>query len=512
MSEIKKEFVVKGMTCGSCVQLIKDEIGALQGVNVVEVSLEKETASVNFNEEETSIDLIVEKIESNGFKCDLNTKNQEGFDLYEFLQFASGITVILLAGYFILNFVDGFNVPQLDQNMSYGLLFVVGLLTGFHCISMCGGFVISYTTNAASKDIPMWKPHSMYAIGKLISYTVIGAFFGFVGEIIAFTPMLRGSISVLAGIFLLLFGLRMANLLPGLRKFGIKTPKFIEKFVLKVKESNSSALIFGLLNGLLIYCGPLQAMYIMAIGTGSFIEGAKLLFIFGLGTLPVMIGFGFLTSVLSYKWTNKIFKASAMVIFVLGLYMLNNGLVLTGAGYDLRSTYLKVSGETSISQKDLKNLQKYVAKMGNGFQVINMDVDRYGWATDKFILKKGVPVRWIINGKEINYCNNAISVPQLGLNFSIKPGKQVIQFTPEKEGLIPWSCWMGMIPGTFIVKNDINLANSDTISNIKSDLIKSNQYKKSGPGQSCSGGQCGNYCAAKSGKGTCGCGAKKRIN
>ena len=64
---------------------------------------------------------------------------------------------------------------------------------------------------------------------------------------------------------------------------------------------------------------------------------------------------------------------------------------------------------------------------------------------------KGVPVQWIINGKEITGCNRAIQVPAYNLEFDIVPGEQVIEFTPTETGTVAWSCWMGMIPGSFTV-------------------------------------------------------------
>jgi len=90
-----------------------------------------------------------------------------------------------------------------------------------------------------------------------------------------------------------------------------------------------------------------------------------------------------------------------------------------------------------------------------------MEVNRYGWSPEKFVLQKGVPVKWIIEGKEINGCNNAIQVPKYGLNFDITPGEQIIEFTPTESGTISWSCWMGMIPGVFVVKDSVD-ANSVT--------------------------------------------------
>lgn len=65
------------------------------------------------------------------------------------------------------------------------------------------------------------------------------------------------------------------------------------------------------------------------------------------------------------------------------------------------------------------------------------------------------------------------------------------EFTPTKDGVVPWSCWMGMIPGTFIVKDDLTNVNSAQIE----------EELNSVPAPA-SGGSCG----AASG-GSCGCGA-----
>jgi plastocyanin domain-containing protein len=85
-----------------------------------------------------------------------------------------------------------------------------------------------------------------------------------------------------------------------------------------------------------------------------------------------------------------------------------------------------------------------------------MNVTSSGWEPNSFVLQKGVPVKWIINGIEINNCNSRIIVRDYNLSFPIDQGEQTIEFTPSKEGVVRWSCWMGMIPGTFIVVNDVN--------------------------------------------------------
>jgi len=469
---MKVGFVAEGTTCDSCEKIIKRQAKKVDGVKEITFDLSTETGYVTFDEKITNIDDILYKIEEKNYKCYLLDPNQKK----DSFGWVFAVIGILIAGYFLFGFIEGIELPSISQNMGYGLLFVVGLLTGFHCIGMCGGFIVSYTAKNAQEGVKDHKSHLMYGVGKTLSYTIIGAIFGLVGSIIAFTPTMRGVVGLLAGIFLVLFGLKMLNMFPILRKIQFRTPRVLTRIIGK-RSKNANPLTIGLLNGLMIACGPLQAIYIMAAGTGSMIEGAKLLFVFGLGTLPVMLGFGYFASFVSGKVTQKILKASGVIVIVLGLFMVNNGLVLTGSGYDIGT----ITGLASAAEDSGE------ASAIGDYQEIRMEVTKYGWSPDTFVLKKGVPVKWIIDGKEITRCNNAIQVPKYGLDFSVKKGEQVIEFTPNEVGTVRWSCWMGMIPGAFIVKDDIDLSNSEAV---KKEIDSAPKLQ---------GGSCG-------GSGGCGCG------
>ncbi|PIN68462.1 hypothetical protein COV94_04540, partial [Candidatus Woesearchaeota archaeon CG11_big_fil_rev_8_21_14_0_20_57_5] len=210
---------------------------------------------------------------------------------------------LFLMGYYGLRIYSSVSLPALDAGAGLGLIFVVGLLTGFHCIGMCGGFVVGYSTRQVKEGKSAATAHAQYALGKTLSYTVIGGLFGLLGSFIAFTPALRGWAAILAGFFLVIYGLNMLNVAPWLRRIRIPVPK---KFARRMHETGAKAkspLVIGLLNGLMIACGPLQAMYILAAGTGSMVEGAKMLLVFGLGTLPVLLGFGFVTTIISRQAT-----------------------------------------------------------------------------------------------------------------------------------------------------------------------------------------------------------------
>ena len=172
---------------------------------------------------------------------------------------------------------------------------------------------------------------------KTLSYTAIGALFGAVGAFIAFTPTLRGAAGVAAGLFLIVFGLNMLGLFAPLRRFRLGLPRPLQAWVFREAHGRHRPFVIGLLNGLMIACGPLQAMYVMAAGTGSAVEGAKMLFAFGLGTLPVMLAFGAVAAMLSSALTHRLLRASGIIVVALGAVMINRGLILTGAGADLAS-------------------------------------------------------------------------------------------------------------------------------------------------------------------------------
>ena len=251
--------------------------------------------------------------------------------------FILGIAGILLIIFIDTKFISQSGEPDISLHMSYGLLFVLGLLTGFHCIGMCGGFVLSYTADHARSGRRSYLSHVLYGAGKTLSYTCIGAMFGLLGAVVAFTPLLRGAAGMIAGVFLIIFGLNMLNLFSPLRRIRLTMPAALERFLGKQTSSHHRPFIIGLLNGLMIACGPLQAMYVMAAGTGSAVEGAKMLFTFGIGTLPVLLSFGVLTTLISGSLTHQLLKLSGAIVIVLGAVMINRGLILTGSGYDLHS-------------------------------------------------------------------------------------------------------------------------------------------------------------------------------
>jgi len=223
-------------------------------------------------------------------------------------------------------------------------------------------------------------------------------------------------------------------------------------------------------------CGPLQAMLIYAAATGSAAQGGISMITFGLGTIPLMFGFGNALSFLTHSFIGKIMKISAVVVMVLGLVTLSRGLALSG--YALPNPNFLGSNKTSTTG---------LVTATDDLQEINMKVDQYGWNPDTFIVKKGIPVKLNIYIEKINSCISGIRVPKYAISrdFTKEGDTITIEFTPNEEGTILFTCPMGMVSGEFIVKSDLS-----NVTNVRQELNQIPQKHSCGESCGCSG-SCG---------------------
>lgn len=461
----KLAIKVRGMTCGSCEKILEDAVSAVPGVDSVKASHSMGEVHV-FSRGGVDKGKIRSAIEKAGYA----TGADRGFTAI-----ALGLVAVLAALYFVLGNSGISFSPESDA--SFAALFLLGVFTGFHCIGMCGGFVLSYSLSGKNSIVH----HLSYGGGRLLSYTLMGALFGLIGSAIAFTVEMRAAAAFFAGLFLMSYGMGMLGILPAPGFLRLKTPSFIDRISSGVRSRGPAAI--GLLNGLMLACGPLQAMYIFAAAGGDALGGAGALFAFGLGTLPAMFVLGIAGSAASLDSLKKYMRYSGVLVVFLGLLMFSNGLALSGHP-------IVVPGGSPAGQEPAIN----GTHSEGGFAEIRMNVTRYGYEPNTFVLEKGVPVRWIINAVELNYCNNPIQVPEYGLEIKLEPGVQVIEFTPEDEGTFGWSCWMGMIRGSFVVVDG-----PPSGSGIDAELERTGDGAAAGPAPACGCG-CSGGCGAE----TCG--------
>jgi len=85
-------------------------------------------------------------------------------------------------------------------------------------------------------------------------------------------------------------------------------------------------------------------------------------------------------------------------------------------------------------------------------QIVEMRVTSSGFQPAVLKIKKDIPVKWIVKGDQLSGCTNKIIVPSLEISKALVSGDNIINFTPKTTGTIPFSCWMGMVKGKFIVE------------------------------------------------------------
>ena len=133
----------------------------------------------------------------------------------------------------------------------------------------------------------------------------------------------------IAGALVLLIGLRMAGILPGLRGAETELPGACSLNARTRRRFAGQPLIIGLLTGVMP-CGALSAMWLYAMSSGSAARGALVMLVFSFGTVPLLFLFGALQSFLPRGWMKYIVKGSAVLVVTLGLSMLVKGIRLFG--------------------------------------------------------------------------------------------------------------------------------------------------------------------------------------
>ncbi|MBU1658849.1 sulfite exporter TauE/SafE family protein [bacterium] len=210
-----------------------------------------------------------------------------------------------------------------------------------HCIGMCGGIVVAYSTikiDQKSSKMTQSMSHLLYSFGRVLTYTVLGAIFGALGGVATFSNNANGALLIFAGVVMILAGLSLMGKIKFLTiiEHSFSSSNMYKNAFKKVlnSKSNLSFFVLGMLNGLLP-CGFVYFFAITAASTADPFYGALVMFIFGVSTIPAMFMLGFLTSLFNQtSFRNMMMSLSSIAVILYGAYTIYNG-------YDYISNPLK---------------------------------------------------------------------------------------------------------------------------------------------------------------------------
>lgn len=225
---------------------------------------------------------------------------------------------------------------------------IFGLLGSFHCVGMCGpiAFMLPVDrTNSTKKVFQIFTYH----FGRILAYSIIGAFFGLVGKSL-YIFGLQQQLSIFIGILMIIVVLIPTKTF---NRYNFSKPLY--KLISKVKSSLGKALkkktvdtflTIGFLNGFLP-CGLVYMAVFASLAMDSALKGSLYMALFGIGTIPLMTSAIYLGKFLNTRVKQRIQKAIPVFVVIIGLLFILRGL---GLGIP----YLSPAPVTEIVQGDIE--------------------------------------------------------------------------------------------------------------------------------------------------------------
>lgn len=206
---------------------------------------------------------------------------------------------------------------------------VLGFLTSFHCIGMCGPIAIALPLHGTSKMQKLFGG-ILYNFGRTTTYVIFGFILGLFGQGLGALGFQRW-VSIIAGSLMII-----TVISPSLFKSNFNTSGILNSLLSLVKialkklfstRSFGSLYLIGLINGLLP-CGPLYMAFIISTGTGHAITSAIFMLMFGLGTIPLLFSITVLGNFISIPIRNKMNNLFPVLIVIIGVLFILRGLNL----------------------------------------------------------------------------------------------------------------------------------------------------------------------------------------
>jgi sulfite exporter TauE/SafE/plastocyanin domain-containing protein/copper chaperone CopZ len=464
MSQNKNITVpIKGMHCRSCELLIEDSLKEIPEIKSTELNYHTGEAKIFYNGSAPDMKAISRAINDAGYKIGneetlpfINRHKEEYKNL--------GIAFLIIAVIYLV--LKSFGLTSINlspdiNNPSIGLIIVIGLVAGFStCMALVGGLSLGLSTKFIERHpnatpAEKFRPHLFFVAGRILSYALLGGFLGMIGAVFQLSAIASSAITIIVGLVMILMGLQLINIFPRLSKFKLTLPKGVSRafgFGQKKKEySHGQAMIMGAFT-FFLPCGFTQAMQLYAVSTGSFLSGALTMGLFALGTAPGLLSIGGVTSLVRGQFKERFFKVAGLAVIFFGLFNLNNGYTLASLNFSNLNSAISANQKEIVSDPNVT--------LEDGVQIVKMVEGNQGYSPNSFSIKKGIPVKWIIDAQAPYSCASTIVVPKLGIQKSLVAGENTIEFTPSETGKIPFSCSMGMYTGVFNVYDD-SVVNSD---------------------------------------------------
>jgi len=213
--------------------------------------------------------------------------------------------------------------------MVYLWIFAGGIAGSLHCVGMCGGFPLALAAGGGSR----LTRQLLYHLGRLNTLVFIGALSGAGGAALVAAAPVRWAgqgLAVVSGLAMIVVGLEMLGILAQLTTRGAALAQAtVGRALAGVIRSPSLAapIALGVFNAFLP-CQLIYAFAARAASTASMLESALTMLVFGLGTVPAMLGLAFTRGLARPALRARLSFAAGALVIVFGALTLLRGLDL----------------------------------------------------------------------------------------------------------------------------------------------------------------------------------------
>lgn len=435
------------MHCHSCEMIIESTLKDMPHIQQVKANQGKWIVEIQFTDKEPDLLEIQKSIEKLWYKIGEEDRTPRlSKDPGEYVTFFLIILIIFIIGMMIRDSGVSFDGIISNNAPSLPLVLLVGLTAGISsCMALVGWLIlaISAKRNESHENQAPGKriiPQLYFNIGRILWFTILGGLLWTFGSFIKLSATSMSVLTILVGVIMVLLWINLTHISPKMSKRSVWLPKFLSKWISTHKKDTpkTSAVITWALT-FFLPCGFTFAMQVYAISTGNFLQGALVMGIFALGTLPGLLSIWAIASFVKGNFAKYFYRFVWVLVLLLWVYNINNAYTIVKAQF--WNTW------TSTSIANTQTGTTAIGSTENKEEIIHMTYSENGLEPAIINLQSGKKYKIIIDSQvDIWWCMSTILLPGLDNNTQLvkKWNTITFEFTANKTGEFGFTCAMGL--------------------------------------------------------------------
>jgi sulfite exporter TauE/SafE/copper chaperone CopZ len=326
------EFHVSGMHCKACTLIIEETFKELPHIDDARVSLNEQQVTVigtfSGSPEDVAKELT-QLIQKHGYVLSVEKKEIEA--KWNDFAYALPIALVVISAFLLLQ-KTGLVTLITDSTVNYGTAFVIGLIASVSsCLAIVGGLVLSLSA-ASAKEGGTWRTQLLFHLGRIIGFFILGGLVGLLGSSLHLGLTANIVLGIIVALVMLLLGINLLDVFHFTKRLQFTLPtRFSKQVVQGSKRDHYLAPALVGIGTFFLPCGFTQSMQLYALSTGDFMQGALTMFVFALGTFPVLALLSFGSLNIAHKpWKGIFFKTAGIIVIALAAVNVSNALATAG--------------------------------------------------------------------------------------------------------------------------------------------------------------------------------------